>query len=199
MYSSIYNDNRFDTNKLFLKNLIKLYHFSSTVRTPPNKYTNHFIGELKYRKKPNFDIFLPKSSKRYFSTLYNEKNNDSVKTNLKTKSSKLPKIIINNNFIKNNINPKNNNFLISNEIINNGVELGIIDLNFPYCKPKLKNSKSNIIINRKIKYKNKALNTINTDKTKIFKKPNRLFMKSLSNFHQIIKRIKKEKFKIKEL
>ena len=192
MYSSIYNDNRFDTKKLFFKNLIKLYHFSSTVRTPPNKYTNNFIGELKSRKNLHFDIFLPRTIKTCSSTLYNEKNNNSVRRILNKKSPDLPKLIINNNVIKNSINSKNNNFLISNQIINNGAELGIIDLNFPYCKPKLKYSKSNVILNQRFKYKNKGLNTINTDKVNL-KKPHRLFMKSLSNFQQIIKKSKKIK------
>ena len=190
MYCSIYNDKKFETKKLFFKNLIKSYHFSSSVRTPPNKYHINFIGELNIRQKPHFDtLFTSQMKNSHNSNFTTKKNNNfSYKKRKKIKASLLPKLLINNNI--NNINSNKNKCVFTNRILNNE-DIGIIDLNFPYCKPKLKTSKSNIIIKNKYNIKNKYLNLKNNDKTGN-KKSNRLFFKSLSNFHQIINKIKKE-------
>ena len=85
MYSSIYNDKRIDTKKFFYKNLISSYHFSSTVRTPPNEYKNNFVGELKKHIKPKFDlttIYINKKSPIYS---INFKSENSHKKQLKSK------------------------------------------------------------------------------------------------------------------
>ena len=182
MYFSIYNDNKFNTDKLFLKNLINSYHFSTTVRTPPNNYHNNFIGELKVRKKPKFDILFTNSLKKSQSSLIKNKNDFSKNKKIKRKTSDLPKLLTNNNIIKNYKSSKKDKCLLTNEILTNGIDMGIINLHFPYCKPKLKNSNSNIFINNK--YKGKCLSTNNTKKRNF--KRHRLFLKSLSNFHQII-------------
>lgn len=204
MYFSLYNDNKFDTKSLFYKNLIKSPHSSTTVRTPPNKFHINFIGELKFRKKPQFDNLFYNSYKNIPSTLITYKNNNqySSKKIFKTKLYNLPKLIITKNNSTSNYNKKNNinkniylkakEYFSKNNLYNNE---GIIDLNFPYCKPLLKTSKSNYNIHNKYKNKNKLalnnLNTINTERIN-FKKQNRLFFKSFSNFHEIIKKIKKE-------
>ena len=200
MYFSIYNDNKFDTKNLFYKNLIKSPHSSITVRTPPNKFHINFIGELKFRKKPQFDILFYNSLKNTPSTLINDKNNNKYTPKIKTKSYNLPKLLIannnNNKYInkKNNtdkniyLNLKRNTYLSTNNLYNSGM---IIDLNFPYCSPMLKTSKSNYNLYNKNKIKKKALKKINIENINN-KKPHRLFFKSFSNFHQIIKRIKEE-------
>ena len=195
MFSSIYNDNIFDTNKLFFKNLIKLYHFSSTVRTPPNNYQNNFIGELKFRKKPNYDLLLTNSFNKASSSLFNYKIKKLPNKIVKVKSYNLPKLLIANNNINNYNYSKSNKFFLTNNYFKKVSRLGIIDLNFPYCKSKLKASKSNVILSNKNKIKKRFLNTINNDKIN-YKKSHRLFFKSLSNFHQIIKKINKEQIQI---
>ena len=191
MYCSIYNDKRFDTKKIFIKNLIKSSHFSSSVRTPPNKYHINYIGELKMRQEPHFDILFTSSIKQSdFSTNVKKMKHRNI---IKIKSSLLPKLLLNKNNIINNTNTNNDKCIFTNRILNNENNIGIIDLNFPYCKSKLKNSKSNVILrNNKNNLKNKYLNLKNIENNNN-KKSNRLFLKTLSNFHQIINKIEKDK------
>ena len=194
MYYSIYNDKRFDTKKIFFKNLIKSYHFSSAVRTPPNKYHINFIGELKMRQEPHFDILFASSMKQSDFSV-NVKNKLKHKNKIKIKASLLPKLLLNKKDIINNMNNKSNQCIFTNRILNNDSNTGIVDLNFPYCKPKLKNSKSNVILrNKYINIKNKYLNLKNIGNNNNNMKSNRLFLKTLSNFHQIINKINKNKF-----
>ena len=108
MYSSIYNDKRIDTKTFFYKNLISSYHFSSTVRTPPNEYRNNFVGELKKHIKPKFDLTTIYSNKKYPNYSINYKNENSSKRKMKPKKKSLPKLLINNNVIHNSINFKDN-------------------------------------------------------------------------------------------
>jgi hypothetical protein len=190
MYSSIYNDKRIDTKKFFYKNLISSYHFSSTVRTPPNEYKNNFVGELKKHIKPKFDlttIYINKKSPIYS---INCKSENSLKRILKPKKKSLPKLLINNNIINNSINFKKKKYILTTHGIhlgNTGVGIGIVDLNFPYCKPKLKCSNTNL----NIRYKFKNLNSNKTDLVNL-KKSERLFIKSLTNIHQMLNKIKND-------
>ena len=62
MYYSIYNDNKINTSTFYTENLIKYVHFPSTVRTPPNRLKNYFIGELTKKIKPQFDSIITTSS-----------------------------------------------------------------------------------------------------------------------------------------
>ena len=200
MYFSIYNDKKFDISKIFLKNLINSYHFSNTVRTPPNRYQNNFIGELKGSKKPAHDtLFWSTIKKHKSSSSFRHKNCFSFNKRLtKKKVSDIPSLLSNNNNINYKTNKRKNKCILTNEILNkdndnNGNDIGIINLIFPYCKPKLKYSHSNIYIKNKNKNKNKnkfLRSTYNINKTQ-----NRLFMKSLSNFHQIINKSEFHKHK----
>ena len=188
MYSSIYNDKRIDTKKFFYKNLISSYHFSSTVRTPPNEYRNNFVGELKKHIKPKFDfstIFINKKSRIYS---INCKSENSPKRKLFPKKNSLPKLLINNNMINNSINFKKKKYIFTTYCIhigNTGVGIGIVDLNFPYCKPKLKCSHTNL----NIRYKCKKFTSNKNDLVNL-KKSERLFIKSLTNIHQMLNKIK---------
>ena len=188
MYSSIYNDKRIDTKKFFYKNLISSYHFSSTVRTPPNEYRNNFVGELKKHIKPKFDfstIFINKKSRIYS---INCKSENSPKRKIFPKKNSLPKLLINNNMINNSINFKKKKYILTTDGIhigNPGVGIGIVDLNFPYCKPKLKCSHTNL----NIRYKCKNLTSNKNDLVNL-KKSERLFIKSLTNIHQMLNKIK---------
>ena len=187
MYFSIYNDKKFDISKLFFHNLINSYHFSNTVRTPPNRYKNYFMGELKGSKKPNiiFHDILKKSQ----STSFKHKKALSFNKRLiRNKGADLPKLLLGNRNINNYTYKKKNKCILTNEILNNGNDMGIINLNFPYCKPKLKYSNSNLYINNRNKYRYISTNNV---KKENYQKSNRLFMKSLSNFHQIINKSRK--------
>ena len=188
MHFSYYDNNKFDRNTLFFENLKKLPHFFSTVRTPPNKYHYNFIGELKSRNKPYYDTLFTNSFQKSPTIIISDKILYIHRKKIKQKSYNLPKIFItNHNYNSNNQNK--NKIFFKNEINNGGDELGFINLNFPYCKPMLKTSKTNVFINKKYKLKNKGLNTVNIEKNDN-KKGHRLFFKSFSNFHQIIKKIK---------
>ena len=192
MYCSIYNDKRFDTKKIFLKNLIKSYHFSSAVRTPPNEYHINFIGELKNRQEPHFDILFASSMKQSDFSV-NVKNKLKHKSRIKIKASLLPKLLLNKKDIINNMKNNNNKTIFTNRILNNDGNIGIVDLNFPDSQPKLKNSKSNVILRNKYNnIKKKYLNLKNIGNNNNMKS-NRLFLKTLSNFHQIINKINKDK------
>ena len=186
MYSSIYNDKRIDTKKFFYENLINSNRFSSTIRATPNKYSKTFIGELNSRMEPKFGIYSKYNNKKSF----NYKLNNSISKITKNKKLNLPKLLINNNMLNNLINNKKKK-LLSNDGLNTDVSIGIVDLNFPYCKPILKNSNTNPYFN--LKHKNKYLNN-NNDKIIDFKKSKRLFHKSLANIHQIINKTKDCKY-----
>ena len=189
MHFSFYNNNnKFDRNTLFLENLKRLPLFFSTVRTPPNQYHSNFIGELKSRNRPYFNTLYTSSYLKTPTTIFNDKILFSHRKKIKPKVNNFPKIFITNNNY-NKINSKKNKSIGKNEIYHGNNELGFINLNFPYCKPTLRVSKSNVVINKKYKLKKKGLNIANIEKSDN-KKSNRLFYKSFSNFHQIIKKIK---------
>ena len=190
MYSSIYNDKRIDTKKFFYKNLIRSYHFSSTVRTPPNEYRNNFVGELKKHIIPKFDLTTIYANKKSSIYSINCKSENSPKKQLKQNKKSLPKLLINNNIINNSINFKKKKYILTTDGIhigNVGVGIGIVDLNFPYCKPKLKSSNTNVTL----RYKCKNFNSNKNDLINL-KKSERLFIKSLANIHQMLNKIKND-------
>ena len=188
MHFSLYNNNKFDRNTLFLENLKRLPHFFSTVRTPPNQYHINFIGELKSRNRPYFYTLFTSSYLQTTTTIFNDKILFSHRKKIKPKINNFPKIFVTNNNY-NKINSKKNKCFEKKEIYHGSDELGFINLNFPYCKPMLRTSKSNVVINKKYKLKKKGLNIANIEKSNRNNKY-RLFYKSFSNFHQIIKKIK---------
>lgn len=189
MYSSIYNGNKLETKNIINENLLNYYHFSSTVRIPPNRYSNTFIGELKKRIKPKFN-----TSSIYFNKKNTKDKSDfSDKKNKKEKKILLPKLLLNKNMINNNINLKKKKFLLSNDCLNVGVNIEVVDLNFPYCKPNLRFSNSNLALN--YKEKSKYLNNKGKEKLNL-KKTHRLFAKSLANIHQIINKSKNYRLKL---
>ena len=189
MYSSIYNGKKLETKHLIYTNSIRYYHFSTTVRTPPNKYTNIFIGELKKHIKPKFDA----TSINFYKKNIKDKSDISTKKNLKDEKISLPIILLNKNNANNNISLKKKKVLLSNDCLNSKIGNGIIDLNFPYCKPNLRISNSNLDLI--YKDKNKYLNN-NENKKLNLKKTYRLYNKSLTNIHQIINKSKNYKLKL---
>ena len=196
MLCSIYNDNKISTSKFIFNNLLKSSHFPSSVRTPPNRFKNYFIGELTHRVEPHFDsieINIPKTLPK-MKTLNNfrYKTSDIIKVKkIKCISKHFPKLInrtLNNRSINGWTNTKNIK-LTKNNINENDYkyyDIYLKELDFPYCKPKLHNPNiinyKNLLLNKK-----KNLNTIQKNKKK------RLFYKYFNKLHLLLDKAIDEK------
>ena len=185
MYFSIYNDNKISTSKFITDNLIKSVHFPSTVRTPPNRLKNYFIGELTHRTKPKFDSIETtcwvniQKNKTLNNYRYNHSNKIKTKK-YKCKSLNFPRLThrtLPSRCINGWTNTKNIKLIKENNKYT--YDIYVKDLNFPYCKPKLLNP--NIINYNKLFIPNKKnLETIKSNRRK------RLFLKSFTKMRLLI-------------
>lgn len=193
MYYSIYNDNKINTNTFYTENLIKLVHFPSTVRTPPNRLKNYFIGELTKKIKPQFDsiittssITLPKN-KTFHNFRYNNSSHKIKQKKFNFKSDNFP-LLIHRSLPNKSINGWSNtkNIKIVKNDYKNKYDLYYKEIIFPYNKPKILNP--NIInYNKSMIYKNPSFNTIKNNRKK------RLFLKSFTRLHLLIDKSCNEK------
>ena len=192
MHFSIYNDNQIKTSKFIFENLIKNAHFPSTVRTPPNRFKNYFIGELTHRIKPQFDsiettssITLPKNK-----TLNILKYSSSQKIKVKKyrcNSNNFPILTHKYKHNKSNMSTNTRNIKLVKMNEKYTFDVYLKELNFPYCKPKLFNNPNIINYKKFLIHRNKDLNTIQNHRKK------RLFLKSFTKLHLLIDKSKNEK------
>ena len=193
MYYSIYNDNKINTNTFYTENLIKYVHFPSTVRTPPNRLKNYFIGELSKKIQPQFDsikttasVNLPQNK-----TLKNFKYNiipcKIKQKNFDFKSDNFPSLIhksLPNKSINGWSNTKHIKLVKNNYKYKH--DLYYKELIFPYNKPKIINP--NIINYKKFMvHKKQNFNTTQNNRKK------RLFLKSFTKLHLLIDKSRNDK------